>query len=158
MLIKLKDFTKLDTHEIALVFKWRNDHNINQFMKTKHIAFQEHLNFINDLKHDQSKKYFLVFKNEESIGVIDFINITPISCELGLYAKPGLKGMGQILMDEIKKYAFETLKVQNLKACVFKNNHKALKLYQKNNFSINKKDSDFYHMILDKSYSKTFFS
>ncbi|ELZ9005672.1 UDP-4-amino-4,6-dideoxy-N-acetyl-beta-L-altrosamine N-acetyltransferase, partial [Campylobacter coli] len=111
-MIGLKDFTHLNEDEILLVWQWRNDEKISQFMKTKYIDFQEHLNFITSLKKDQSKKYFLVFKDDGAIGVIDFINIMQDSCEFGLYAKPDLKGIGQILMQEIKKYAFENLKIK----------------------------------------------
>lgn len=145
-MIYLKDFTHLDKKEILLVWQWRNDEKISQFMKTKYIDFQEHLNFIITLKKDQTKKYFLVFKDDEAIGVIDFINITQDSCEFGLYAKPNLKGVGQILMQEIKKYAFEILKIKKLKACVFKQNKRALDLYLKNSFFVASENDDFFFL------------
>lgn len=145
-MIYLKDFTHLDKNEILLVWQWRNDEKISQFMKTKYIDFKEHLNFIITLKKDQTKKYFLVFKDDEAIGVIDFINITQDSCEFGLYAKPNLKGVGQILMQEIKKYAFENLKIKELKACVFKQNKRALDLYLKSGFFVTSKNDDFFFL------------
>lgn len=145
-MIYLKDFTHLDKNEILLVWQWRNDEKISQFMKTKYIDFKEHLNFIITLKKDRTKKYFLVFKDDEAIGVIDFTNITQISCEFGLYAKPNLKGVGQILMQEIKKYAFEILKIKELKACVFKQNKKALDLYLKSGFFVTSKNDDFFFL------------
>ncbi|EAK0877078.1 UDP-4-amino-4,6-dideoxy-N-acetyl-beta-L-altrosamine N-acetyltransferase [Campylobacter coli] len=145
-MIYLKDFTHLDKKEILLVWQWRNNEKISQFMKTKYIDFQEHLNFIIALKKDQTKKYFLVFKNDEAIGVIDFINIVQDSCEFGLYAKPNLKGVGQILMQEIKKYAFEILKIKELKACVFKQNKRALDLYLKNSFFVTSKNDNFFFL------------
>ncbi|ECK7678147.1 UDP-4-amino-4,6-dideoxy-N-acetyl-beta-L-altrosamine N-acetyltransferase [Campylobacter coli] len=153
-MIKLKNFTELNSQEIELIFKWRNHPDINQFMKTKYIDFEEHLRFLKKLHQDSSKKYFLVFQDEQIIGVIDFVNITTKSCEFGLYAKPNLKGVGQILMNEIIKYAFENLKVNTLKAYVFKNNHKALKLYQQNHFTIYDEDKDFYHICLKQSDCK----
>lgn len=153
-MIYLKDFTHLDKKEILLVWQWRNDEKISQFMKTKHIDFQEHLNFIITLKKDQTKKYFLVFKDNEAIGVIDFINITQDSCEFGLYAKPNLKGVGQILMQEIKKYAFEILKIKELKACVFKQNKRALSLYLKNDFYIEHEDKDMFYVKLKNTKKK----
>lgn len=145
-MIYLKDFTHLDKKEILLVWQWRNDEKISQFMKTKYIDFQEHLNFIITLKKDQTKKYFLVFKDNEAIGVIDFINIMQDSCEFGLYAKPNLKGVGQILMQEIKKYAFKILKIKELKACAFKQNKKALDLYLKSGFFVTSKNDDFFFL------------
>ncbi|HEB7536934.1 UDP-4-amino-4,6-dideoxy-N-acetyl-beta-L-altrosamine N-acetyltransferase [Campylobacter coli] len=145
-MIYLKDFTHLDKQEILLVWQWRNDEKISQFMKAKYIDFQEHLNFITSLKKDQNKKYFLVFKDNEAIGVIDFINIAKDSCEFGLYARPDLKGMGQILMQEIKKYTFEKLKIKKLKACVFKQNKRALDLYLKNSFCIKNEDENMFYV------------
>ncbi len=147
-MIIYKDFIHLNDYEIKLVWRWRNDKKISQFMKTKYIDFQEHLNFITALKKDQTKKYFLVLKDDETIGVIYFINITQDSCEFGLYVKPNLKGVGQILMQEIKKYAFEILKTKELKACVFKQNKRALNLYLKNNFCIEYEDENMFYIKL----------
>ncbi len=145
-MIRLKDFIHLNEEEILLIWQLRNDEKISQFMKTKAFTLEEHKNFILKLKNDESKKYFLVFKDDEIIGVIDFINITQDSCEFGLYAKPNLKGVGQILMQEIKKYAFDTLKIKELKACVFKQNERALSLYLKNNFYIKKEDENMFYV------------
>ncbi|RTI64641.1 UDP-4-amino-4,6-dideoxy-N-acetyl-beta-L-altrosamine N-acetyltransferase [Campylobacter jejuni] len=147
-MIKLKNFTKLNSQEIKLIFKWRNHPDISQFMKTKQIDFEEHLRFLKNLHQDSSKKYFLVFQDEQIIGVIDFVNIAAKSCEFGLYAKPNLKGVGQILMNEIKKYAFEILKIKSLKACVFKQNQRALNLYLKNNFYIYNEDEEMFYLEL----------
>lgn len=147
-MIKLKNFTELTSQEIELIFKWRNDIYISQFMKTKYIDFEEHLRFLKKLHQDSSKKYFLVFQDEQMIGVIDFVNITTKSCEFGLYAKPNLKGVGQILMNEIIKYAFEILKIKNLKACIFKQNQRALNLYLKNNFYIYNEDEEMFYLEL----------
>ncbi|HAA1524277.1 UDP-4-amino-4,6-dideoxy-N-acetyl-beta-L-altrosamine N-acetyltransferase [Campylobacter jejuni] len=147
-MIKLKNFTELNSQEINLIFKWRNHSDISQFMKTKQIDFEEHLRFIRNLHQDSSKKYFLVFQDEQIVGVIDFINIAAKSCEFGLYANPNLKGVGQILMNEIIKYAFEILKIKSLKACVFKQNKRALNLYLKNNFYIDGEDEEMFYLEL----------
>ncbi|WP_038815985.1 UDP-4-amino-4,6-dideoxy-N-acetyl-beta-L-altrosamine N-acetyltransferase [Campylobacter jejuni] len=153
-MIELKNFTELNSQEIELIFKWRNHPDINQFMKTKHIDLEEHLKFIKNLYQDSSKQYFLVFQDGQIIGVIDFVNITSNACEFGLYAKPNLKGVGQILMDEIKKYAFEILKIKSLKACVFKQNQRALNLYLKNNFYIYNKDENMFYLELKEGGGK----
>lgn len=150
-----KDFTTLNLDELKLVLQWRNHKNISQFMLNKSIEFKEHLNFIERLKKDKNKKYFLLYKAKEAFGVIYFTKITKTSCEFGLYAKPNLKGVGQILMDEIKKYAFENLRVKNLKACVFKDNEKALKLYKNNDFIIAKEDEKFFYITLNNPDCKT---
>ncbi|HEG0283200.1 TPA: UDP-4-amino-4,6-dideoxy-N-acetyl-beta-L-altrosamine N-acetyltransferase [Campylobacter coli] len=153
-MIIYKDFITLNLDKLKLVWQWRNDESIGQFMLNKSIKFEEHLNFIEQLKTSKDKKYFLLFKENQAFGVIYFNNITNQTCEFGLYAKPNLKGVGQILMNEIIKYAFENLKVNTLKAYVFKDNRKALKLYQQNHFTIYDEDKDFYHICLKQSDCK----
>ncbi|EAJ6143220.1 UDP-4-amino-4,6-dideoxy-N-acetyl-beta-L-altrosamine N-acetyltransferase [Campylobacter lari] len=128
-MIVLKDFIHLNQEEIKLVLKWRNDESIAKFMKTQNITLKEHLSFLSSLKTDTTKKYFLVYDSKQAIGVIDFVNITNHSCEFGLYGIK--KGVGELLMQEVKNYAFNVLKVQTLNACVFKENTKALNLYLK---------------------------
>ncbi|EAH5992037.1 UDP-4-amino-4,6-dideoxy-N-acetyl-beta-L-altrosamine N-acetyltransferase [Campylobacter jejuni] len=153
-MIIYKDFITLNLDKLKLVWQWRNDESVGQFMLNKSIKFKEHLNFIEQLKTSKDKKYFLLFKENQAFGVIYFNNITNQTCEFGLYAKPNLKGVGQILMNEIIKYAFENLKVNTLKAYVFKDNRKALKLYQQNHFTIYDEDKDFYHICLKQSDCK----
>ncbi|WP_257935753.1 UDP-4-amino-4,6-dideoxy-beta-L-AltNAc o-acetyltransferase [Campylobacter lari] len=145
-MIILKDFIHLNQEEIKLVLKWRNDESIAKFMKTQNITLKEHLSFLSSLKTDKTKKYFLVYDNKQAIGVIDFINITNNSCEFGLYGIK--KGVGELLIQEIKNYAFNVLKVQTLNACVFKENTKALNLYLKHKFKIIKENNNFYLMFL----------
>ena len=148
-MIIYKNFTLLNKEENIEILNIRNDEKIAKFMKNTNIELDEHLNFIDKLKQDDGKKYFLVFKDDEPIGVIDFINIDKNSCEFGLYSIK--KGVGDLLMQEIKKYAFKILKVKNLKACVFKINQKALNLYLKHDFKIIDENDEFYFVNLDNS-------
>ncbi|KAA6233560.1 UDP-4-amino-4,6-dideoxy-N-acetyl-beta-L-altrosamine N-acetyltransferase [Campylobacter sp. LR264d] len=148
-MIFLKDFTKLNRAELYLVLMFRNDKKIASFMHTKEISLKTHLEFIENLKNDKSKKYFLVFDDDEILGVIDFVNINKQSCEFGMYQNPYLKGFGAILMKEIKKYAFENLGLKNLNARVFKDNERALTLYLKHGFKIIKKDENMIYLSLN---------
>lgn len=144
-----KNFTDLNDFEKEFILRHRNDPSIAKFMKTNYISYEEHLNFIQNLKNDYTKRYFLVYENNQAIGVIDFINITINSCEFGLYGIK--KGVGNLLMEEIKKYAFNVLKVKILKACVFKENVKALKLYLKHSpITITKSKKMYYLEYIQK--------
>ncbi|EAJ1255123.1 UDP-4-amino-4,6-dideoxy-N-acetyl-beta-L-altrosamine N-acetyltransferase [Campylobacter lari] len=154
-MIVLKDFIYLSQNEIELVLKWRNNKNIAKFMKTQNIGLEEHLDFLSSLKTDASKKYFLVYDDENIIGVIDFINITNNSCEFGLYGIK--KGVGELLMQEVKNYAFNVLKIQTLNACVFKENTKALNLYLKHGFKVIKEDNNFYFVNLNNPHRDIIF-
>ncbi|AQW82282.1 UDP-4-amino-4,6-dideoxy-N-acetyl-beta-L-altrosamine N-acetyltransferase [Campylobacter pinnipediorum] len=142
-MIWIKNFIDLDDKETHLVFNWRNDERVSKFMITTNISLNEHIIFIQSLQHSNTKKYFLVFKKDSPIGVISFSDIDTSSCEFGLYQNPNLKGYGQVLIDEIKKYAFNVLGVLKIKSSVLNSNEKAIKLYLKNGFNISDKDDKF---------------
>lgn len=142
MELKLKNFTQLTAKEKALVLEWRNHTKVAFSMKQKSITETEHLNFIESLKKDISKEYFLVFANAIPIGVIDFIEIVRgLSCEFGIYQSPFLKGYGEVLMQKVLDYAFNVLKVEELRACAFNANTKAIRLYLRFGFEITKRDT-----------------
>lgn len=143
-MIELRNFISLNENELKELLKWRN--SVGNFMKTQNISLKEHLNFVKSLKNDASRRYFVVFKGGQSIGVIHLFNISLQTCEFGLYAKPNLRGVGQLLMNEVLNYAFDTLKVQILKACVFKTNERALTLYLKNDFKIINEDETMLYL------------
>lgn len=137
--VELLNFKDFNNSQIELVYKWRNDPKIAQYMINKSIKWDEHLNFINSLKNSSDKLYFLVYQDNEPIGVISFINIDSQKCEFGLYANPNLRKMGDILMSSIVDYAFNSLKVKEILAKAYANNPKAINLYQKFGFEIYKK-------------------
>ncbi|MEB2831018.1 UDP-4-amino-4,6-dideoxy-N-acetyl-beta-L-altrosamine N-acetyltransferase [Campylobacter upsaliensis] len=143
-MIELRNFISLNENELKELLKWRN--SVGNFMKTQNISLKEHLNFVKSLKNDASRRYFVLLKDGAWIGVINFFNIDKKACEFGLYAKPNLRGVGQLLMNEVLNYAFDTLKVQILKACVFKTNERALTLYLKNDFKIINEDETMLYL------------
>ncbi|WP_370524662.1 UDP-4-amino-4,6-dideoxy-N-acetyl-beta-L-altrosamine N-acetyltransferase [Helicobacter winghamensis] len=148
MRLELKNFTQLNEDEVALVLKWRNHASVATFMKQKHITKQEHLDFIESLKSDCSKEYFLVFENTIPLGVIDFIAIVRgVSCEFGVYQSPFLKGYGEKLMQKVLDYAFKTLRVKELCACAFNVNTRAIDLYLRFGFKIIRKDETMSYFI-----------
>jgi len=152
-MVELINFINLEYDEKVMILKWRNHPKIKSVMHNNlDILLDDHLNFIESLKKRDDKKYFLVKENSLNIGVIDFINITKYEAELGIYSNPDLRGYGTLLLSEICTYAFETLKVQVLKAEVYKTNVTAIQLYQKFNFkeiqSKNKENKEIIFMEL----------
>lgn len=152
-MVELINFINLEYDEKVMILNWRNHPKIKSVMHNNlDILLDDHLNFIESLKKRDDKKYFLVKENSLNIGVIDFINITKYEAELGIYSNPDLKGYGTLLLSEICTYAFETLKVQVLKAEVYKTNVTAIQLYQKFNFkeiqSKNKENKEIIYMEL----------
>ena len=135
--INLINFTDLTLKEKKMVLFWRNHFSVKKWMHyNDNITFDNHLAFIDSLKNALDKIYFLVKQDDLYIGVIDFTNVDnhlKVS-EFGLYANIKLKGMGNILLNSICEYGFNTLQLQRLKAEVYRENGKAVTLYKKFNF------------------------
>ena len=76
------------------------------------------------------------------------MDIKADSCEFGIYANPELKGKGKILMQTIVEYVAKTLRVGELKSCVYNENEKAIALYDKFGFEIYERDWQMSYMSL----------
>ena len=134
---ELTNFTDLSLDEKKMVLEWRNHPNIRKWMFTQEpISLQTHLSYIDSLRNKKDRIYFLVKKDSEAIGVIDFTNIDPKMkiAELGVYANPAIKGVGTLLMTSLIDYAFSMLNVDTLISEVFEENEPALKLYKRYGF------------------------
>ena len=132
---ELVNFVTLDIKEKEMILGWRNNSSVREWMYNQEpIPLESHLKYIEFLKKSKDKRYFLVKKNNEDIGVIDFVNITSDTVHMGLYANPKSKGVGKVLLENISKYAFEELKVKKVFAEVFAENKKAYELYKKFNY------------------------
>ena len=134
--IQLLNFIDLELEEKEMILKWRNHPDIRKWMYNQdEIKLEEHLNFIESIKSRKDKLYFLVKKEEEFIGVIDFTQLVEKkSVHMGIYSNPNLKGNGKILLNKIIDYSFNNLKVERVFSEVFAENEKAHNLYKKFNF------------------------
>jgi UDP-4-amino-4,6-dideoxy-N-acetyl-beta-L-altrosamine N-acetyltransferase len=146
----LKEFIKLSYDEKLMILEWRNHPEISQFMINKKVNLNEHLNFIDSLKNNKTKKYFLV----DDIGVIDFSNITNEKADIGLYKNPNKQKVGSKLMDEIINYGFNKLELKKLILYVYENNIKAINLYKKFDFKESDKKNNLIKMELTNENRK----
>jgi len=136
MQVRLLDFTTLDKELLTTVLAWRNHSDIRRWMLSDdEISLENHLRFVEALKNRADKRYFLVQREGESIGVIDFTDITQNSAEIGIYANPKMRGVGEALMNGLIEYGFSTLGVTMLIASVFADNERAKHLYEKFDFT-----------------------
>jgi UDP-4-amino-4,6-dideoxy-N-acetyl-beta-L-altrosamine N-acetyltransferase len=134
----LKNFIQLNYDEKLMILEWRNHSETSKFMLNKKIELKEHLDFINSLKENKTKLYFLI----DDIGVIDFTNITDKKADIGLYKNPNKQKVGSVLMKHLINYGFNVLGLEKLILYVYENNQKAINLYKKFNFKIaDKKDN-----------------
>jgi len=88
----LVDFTDLSLEEKKMVLAWRNDKRVRRWMFDKEeITLSAHLAYIESLKNKRDKRYFLVKRSGEAIGVVDFVDITKKSATFGVYAMKGFR-------------------------------------------------------------------
>lgn len=135
--IELINFINLSLKDKFLVLEWRNNDLVRKWMfNSDLISKKNHLEFIQSLKNNQVKEYFLVKKDRKKIGVIYFINKNDNdkSLEFGIYSNPHIKKTGKTLMSIICSYAFGKLKFERLIAKVFYDNKKAINLYKYQGF------------------------
>lgn len=136
MRVQLIDFTTLDKEMLTTVLAWRNHSDIRRWMLSDdEISMENHLQFVELLKIRVDKRYFLVQHEDAYIGVIDFTDITQNSAEIGIYANPCMRGVGEGLMHALIEYGFSTLGVKMLVATVFTDNERAKHLYEKFDFT-----------------------
>jgi UDP-2,4-diacetamido-2,4,6-trideoxy-beta-L-altropyranose hydrolase/UDP-4-amino-4,6-dideoxy-N-acetyl-beta-L-altrosamine N-acetyltransferase len=140
--IKLKNYTNLNSEEKLLVLDMRNHKNIRKFMHFKDIiSLKSHQEFIDGLKVNSDKLYFLVKKNNKIVGSINILrNKLDNSVVFGLYKNPfdNIKNAGKILLDVILHYSSKKLGVNTVSLEVLSNNSRAVNFYSKYGFQINK--------------------
>lgn len=130
--LSLINFTDLNKEQESRILTWRNNTNVRKWMYTSEsITNHNHQIFIEMLKTDTTKQYYLVLKNSHEIGVIYFTNIDLLSkqANFGIYSNPLNKGNGKSMMHILKNYGFNTLQLHTLTAEVFQENTIAYSLY-----------------------------
>ena len=137
MAIELKNFIDLSYDEKVEILSWRNHPSVRKWMFDKEpITLKNHIAYIDTLREKKDSVYLVVRQYGQAVGVIDFthIDFKHLAAEIGLYAKPTLKGVGSLLMQNILAYGFENLKLERLVAKVFEENFAAIQLYEKFGF------------------------
>jgi UDP-4-amino-4,6-dideoxy-N-acetyl-beta-L-altrosamine N-acetyltransferase len=122
----------LDAEKKTLVLQWRNDDRIRRYMKnTAVIPYSTHSEFIENLKVNNNKHYFLVLDDELCIGTINLNKIDRYTAEGGLLKNPDLKEpVGTKLISCLEREAVK----HNYSAILLevqKSNLKAQQLYEK---------------------------
>ncbi len=151
--LKYVNFTMLSEELKSEVLNWRNDDRIRKWMFDKNvIELTNHLNFINKLLIDHTNFYWLVFKKERPIGVVNInnYNSSEEAAEWGFYINPALfmSNLGFELFHETINLFFEPFALKELKGFVQEDNKNALML---NDF-FGMKHFDFV-LLYNKKYS-----
>ncbi len=136
----LINFINLSDSEREIVRLWRNNEIIMKWMYQDHlISFEEHSNFINKLRADNNNFYWMIKKNTgDYIGVISLnrIDLRNKNAYFGIYSNPEskLSGGGGLLIECLKKLAFDIINLHTLKLEVIESNKRAIDFYEKSGF------------------------
>jgi len=133
---QLWNYVHLPKNELLKVLSWRNLYR-HQFVNTEPISVEKHLKYVDRLKRDYTKLYWLV-KNKEGLP-LGCINLNPIDWEkreayLGIFKNPNLGKVGFTLLSlliDISKHIFQ---LRKLKLEVLSSNERAINLYLKMHF------------------------
>ncbi|MCK4793150.1 MAG: UDP-4-amino-4,6-dideoxy-N-acetyl-beta-L-altrosamine N-acetyltransferase, partial [Desulfobacteraceae bacterium] len=119
---------------------WRNKQRIRKSMLLQHeISKEEHLRWIENLKHKDNQKFWVVFVDDVPIGSIYLqnINYDNLNSEWGFYIGEDAyigKGLAKPIVFKLLEYFFEVMKFKILFTKVFSDNTVALNLYRKFKF------------------------
>ncbi|MDN5310372.1 MAG: UDP-4-amino-4,6-dideoxy-N-acetyl-beta-L-altrosamine N-acetyltransferase [Methanolobus sp.] len=137
--LRVISFLNMSEEEKEIVRNCRNHETIRKWMYSDSIISpEEHSNFIKSLRSNDRNYYWLVQKGHEYIGVISLnkIDSKNKNAYLGIYSNPycKIKDKGSLLIECLKKLAFDTVKLHTLKLEVMCKNEKAINFYKKSGF------------------------
>lgn len=92
-----KNFVDLSKEELTMVLEWRNNRSIRKYMYNRDlITLSDHMAFVNSLNDRTDRYYWLVFRSEEPIGVVDITDVDydNAKAELGYYMSPQKQSSG----------------------------------------------------------------
>ena len=144
----LINFINMNEKEARMVLRWRNSPQIRKWMYDSHkISWDEHSKFIESLKHQNQKFYYLVKRKNEYLGVINLVKVDwkNKNAYLGIYVAPEKIGMGRRLGRVLLKLAFEFFHLHTLKLEVIKDNFRAITFYKKLGF---KKEGELKEFVI----------
>lgn len=151
---KFINFVQLSPPESEMILENRNHPDIRKYMYNDNlISKEEHLNFINSLKDKNDRFYWVVYRYNVPIGVVNLTDIDSEnkSGEVGyyLFVSSQGKGMGKTMLESFHSLLFDTMELNQTHMWV-ENNNSALFL----DLKIGYKDSSLTKFIGNRQFIK----
>lgn len=131
-------FNELTQEESHIVLSMRNHEQVARWMYATHITPSSHHTFLQELKNDHSKRYWLFKYNGEYIGVgsLTRINLTHKHAFIGIYTNPFCtqSNKGKRILTFLESFATQNLALHTLHLEVLSHNERALRFYEKCNY------------------------
>ncbi len=145
------NYYELSEKDKLKVLSWRNNENVRKWMTNKaEIKKEDHLNFVEQLKKSETKKYFLVNYKNNSVGSV-YLDYKNGKHFWGYFLDPSIinSGMGFFLEFAALKFFFSILKLDEVYAEILPENVNTLKVQ---NFFGFKKINETTYMIKRNEY------
>ncbi len=125
-----KNFVTLSIEEKNMILSWRNDKRISKWMCNREpLSLENHINFIEGLKHRTDVYYWLVVKDEIPLGVFDIIDVDTDKndCEPGYYLNPEFldSGIGLQFNYYCRSFVYNILDIPSVKGHILVGNTSA---------------------------------
>lgn len=148
-----KAYTSISQEDSYLLWVARNNDEIRKYMTNQQpFSFDQHLEFISNLKERDNALFYAVFKDDEIIGSICLnpYNKDTKNGELGKYLFPqfGGNGLGFSFAKEFLNYMFANGLLKTCVARTFVNNHRNQHVNNKLGFVESHRDSEYVYMKL----------
>ena len=135
-----KNFVELSCEELHLVRDWRNSDHVRLWSLNEGcIPWEEHLQFIESLKRDHHRFYYLVLNENEALGVVNLTNldIENKRAYWGIYTSPQRISphSSESIKDAFLKLAFQSIELNTLKLEVLETNQRAIRFYHRSGFT-----------------------
>ncbi len=138
---KLEDYQLrlMSESDLEMVLDWRNSDRVRENMYTDYlITLNQHLEWFENIKNDQSCIYLVCEFKSNPIGVVGFTQIDLVNqkCHWAFYLGNinAPKGSGAIMEFLALEYAFEQIKIRKLCCEIFVFNNSVIKLHKKFGF------------------------
>lgn len=143
--LKLVEFNE---KYMDLSFEWLNDEKVKRLIDSNGVTKSEQSEFYKNLPNRSDYIIFGVEIEGHEVGVCGLKNIEDMQAELFCYfgvLEYAGKGWGTVLLQKICKYAL-SIGLNSIHLKVLSNNIRAIKSYQKNEFSLDCIRDKFTHM------------
>ena len=145
MKIKLSEFN----HDfLKLSFIWLNDPEIKELTNTPVFTKESQLSWFESLKERKDYLVWGIMSGATPVGVCGLKKITLVDCEYWGYIGEKSywgKGIGKTIMNLMEAEA-RKLNLKSIWLQVIADNERAVKLYLKAGYLIEKKEQDFFYM------------
>lgn len=145
------DYRNLTTKQHQQIWEARNDDQVRQWMRVQEpFSWQQHLQFIDSLTHQQDRLYWGVFYWGKLMGSID---LNPYNRDLrkgerGEFLFPEYIGcgLGRGLVEEWSYYMFQNGLLDHIDATILKSNIRSITMHQKEGFRVVQEDAGYLYL------------